>query len=106
MDVDGETVVAWLRTWGAEAVLGVLALVGLLAGVEGSGLALVLGAALALATADRVRLRLDNRSLAEAVSEASEVRVSAARRETPADERGGERETRTDERAASAESER
>ena len=29
MDVDGETVVAWLRTWGAEAVLGGLAVVGL-----------------------------------------------------------------------------
>ena len=95
MDVDGETVVAWLRTWSVEAVLGGLALVGLVAGVGGRGLALVLGAALAVATADRVRLRLDNRSLAEAVAEASEVRVSAVRRETPADEH-----------AASAESER
>jgi len=95
MDVDGETVVAWLRTWSAEAVLGGLALVGLVAGVGGRGLALVLGAALAVATADRVRLRLDNRSLAEAVAEASEVRVSAVRRETPADEH-----------AANAESER
>jgi len=86
MDVDGETVVAWLRTWGAEAVLGVLAVVGLVAGVRGSPLALLLGAALAVATADRVRLRLDNRSLAEAVEETSEVRVSAARQETLADE--------------------
>jgi predicted lipid-binding transport protein (Tim44 family) len=86
MDVDGETVVAWLRTWGAEAVLGGLAVVGLVAGVQGSLLALLLGTALAVATVDRVRLRLDNRSLAEAVEEASEVRVSAARRETPADE--------------------
>ena len=87
MNVDGETVVAWFRTWSAEAVLGGLALVGLVAGVDGRGLALVLGAALAVATADRVRLRLDNRSLAEAVAEASEVRVSTVRRETPADER-------------------
>jgi hypothetical protein len=85
MDVDGEMVVAWLRTWGVETVLGLFALAGLVLGGRGDLLSLLLGVALLAATADRVRLRLDNRSLAEAVDEASEVRVSAARRETPED---------------------
>jgi hypothetical protein len=100
MDVDGETVVAWVRTWGVEAVLGLLALAGLAVGSRGRALALLLGVALLLATADRVRLRLDNRSLAAAVSEASEVRVSAARRETPADAERGANEGTGDRAAA------
>lgn len=86
MDVDGETVVAWLRTWGTEAALVLLALAGLVAGSRGDAVALLLGLVLLAVTADRVRLRLDNRSLAAAVEEASETRVSAVRRETPADE--------------------
>ena len=86
MDVDGETVVPWVRTWGVEAVLALLALGGLVAGSRGNALSFFLGVVVLAATADRVRLRLDNRSLATAVEEASEVRVSAARRETPADE--------------------
>lgn len=100
MDVDGETVVAWVRTWGVEAVLSLFALAGLVVGSRGDVLALLLGVALLVATADRVRLRLDNRSLAEAVGEASEVRVSAARRETPGESGGasaGESSGRTEE---------
>lgn len=86
MDVDGEAILTWLRTWGVEAVLAAAALVGLVAGAtNGETLALLLGLALAAATLDRVRLRMDNRSLAAAVEEAGERRVSAARRETPAD---------------------
>jgi hypothetical protein len=86
MDADAETVLAWVRTWGVEAVLAVVAVAGLAVGATGGGpLTLVLGVVLAAATADRVRLRLDNRSLAEAVAAASETRVSAARRETAAD---------------------
>ncbi|MFB6168321.1 MAG: hypothetical protein ABEJ43_05680 [Haloferacaceae archaeon] len=88
MGVDGETVVTWLRTWGVESVLGLLALAGLGLGWRGDALSLLLGVALLAATADRVRLRLDNRSLAAAVEEASELRVSAARRETPGDSGG------------------
>lgn len=86
MDVDGETALAWLRAWGVEAVLAAVSLTGLVAGAtDGATLTLLLGLALAATTADRVRLRMDNRSLAAAVEEASERRVSAARRETPAD---------------------
>jgi len=89
MDLDGETVLAWLRTWAVEALLAVVALAGLAAGATGGGaLRLVLGLALAAAAVDRVRLRMDNRSLAAAVEEAGERRVSAARRETPADGEG------------------
>jgi hypothetical protein len=84
--MDAETVLASARTWGVEAVFAVVAVGGLAVGWTRGGLpVLVLGLALAVATVDRVRLRLDNRSLAEAVAEASETRVSAARRETAAD---------------------
>ncbi len=86
MGVDGEAVLAWLRAWGVEAVLAAVSLTGLVAGAtDGATLTLLLGLALAATTADRVRLRMDNRSLAAAVEEAGERRVSAARRETPAD---------------------
>jgi hypothetical protein len=84
-DVDAERAVGWLRTWWVETVLGAAALVGLGAGaVRGDRLAGVLGLALAVAVADRLRLRLDNRSLAAAVEEVREGRVSAVRGGTPA----------------------
>jgi hypothetical protein len=86
MTSEAEAALAWLRRWGVEAVLAAVALAGLAAGATGGRLLVVLlGLVLAAATADRVRLRMDNRSLAVAVEEAGERRVSAARRETPAD---------------------
>lgn len=81
MNVDATTALAWVRAWGVESVLAGLALAGVLLGwTGGDGPLLVLGLVLALATVDRVRLVLDNRSLAAAVSETGDPRVSAARR--------------------------
>jgi hypothetical protein len=79
-EVDREAVVAWLARWWVEAVLVPLALVGLVTGLDGDRLRLVLGLGLGLAVLDRLRLRLDNRSLAAAVEEIRDGRVSAARR--------------------------
>lgn len=97
-EVDGEALVAWLARWWVEAVLVPLALVGLVTGLDGDRLRLVLGLGLALAVLDRLRLRLDNRSLAAAVEEIRDGRVAATRRvETPTDgaapNRGRDEET-------------
>jgi hypothetical protein len=84
-DVDADRVAAWLRAWWVETLLGAVALVGLVVvALDGDRLVGLLGVALALAVADRLRLRLDNRSLAAAVDEVREGRVSAARGGTPA----------------------
>jgi len=85
MDVDPETVVAWSRRWWAEAVLAAAGVAGLVVGAGGDAATAALAVVVLAATADRLRLRLDNRSLAEAVGAASERRVSAARRETADD---------------------
>jgi hypothetical protein len=97
MDVDAETAVAWARTWWAETLLGGVGAAGVVLGATGDAVTALFGVVVLAATADRLRLRLDNRSLAAAVEEASERRVSAARRETTGDES-------EDERAAGGES--
>lgn len=64
-DVDAEAVADWLRTWGIEAGGGLLAVAGASAAVGGDNtLAAAVALGLLLALGDRVRLRLDNRSLA------------------------------------------
>lgn len=78
--VDRTTVVAWVARWWVEAVLVSLALTGLLTGLDGDRIRLALGLGLGLAVVDRLRLRLDNRSLAAAVEEIRDGRVAAARR--------------------------
>jgi hypothetical protein len=97
MDVGAETAVAWARTWWVEALLGGVGAVGVGLGATGDAVTALFGAVVLATTADRLRLRLDNRSLAEAVEAANERRVSAARRETAGD--GSD-----DERAAGGES--
>lgn len=80
-DVDHERALNLARTWGVEAVLGALASLGLVAGLlGGDALGTLVAAALAVAVVDRVRLRLDNRSLASAVEEAREDQLTAVRR--------------------------
>ena len=91
MDVDPEAVVAWSRRWWAETVLAVVGGAGLAVGAGGDAATAALAVVVLAATADRLRLRLDNQSLAEAVEAASERRVSAARRETAGDGNDEER---------------
>jgi hypothetical protein len=83
MDLDAATVGAWLDRWWIEAALGAVVLVGVATGARtGDPVRIAVAAALALAVVDRIRLRMDNHSLALAVSEVRDAGVSAARRET------------------------
>ncbi|MFB6157471.1 MAG: hypothetical protein ABEJ34_06495 [Haloferacaceae archaeon] len=79
MALDAEDAGTWLARWWAEAVLAVLVLVGAVSGLRrGDAVTAVVAVALAAAVVDRIRLRLDNRSLAVAVGEVRRG-VSAAR---------------------------
>ncbi|MFB6282132.1 MAG: hypothetical protein ABEH40_08940 [Haloferacaceae archaeon] len=83
MDLDPEAAGAWVGRWWTEAALGLIALAGAAtAAAAGDAVGLVVAAALAAAVVDRLRLRLDNRSLAVAVTAVREGNVSTARRQT------------------------
>lgn len=83
MELDARTAGAWVERWWIEAALGLVALVGVATGVRGGDpVRVVVAVALAAAVVDRVRLRIDNRSLAVAVTAVRDQGVSTVRRET------------------------
>jgi hypothetical protein len=99
--LDAETVGAWLSRWWVESLFALVAAGGLLTAVSaGDRVQLLVAAALALALTDRVRLRMDNRSLAAAAEEVRHSHVSAVRRVS---ENDADRDTDTGSEVATVE---